>query len=907
VTQAVLVGRDRDLADVAALVQPGGRRPHLVLVEGEAGIGKTSLVHAVASTAEAAGVEVRWGSGVADADASPYWLWRQVLRDLPVGLDRFELFARLHDALDGAVGLVVIDDIQLVDESSRSALNHLLRARWRSAPTILATRRTGDGEDAWRSAAATLLEGIDVRVRTLAGLDRAAVAVLGQVFGAVLDGTTADRLHADSRGNPLVLRELLEARVEGTRSSRGYSELVRARLRRLPPQAQEFACVAAAVGDPFDLVVASRAVGRGVAARLGSVTELVSAGLCRPVPDRPGYVAFAHALTRDAILESLSLQRRVALHRKVAEVLEALLPDGGGGRAAEIAGHRVAAAAAGMREPALRWSRVAAEEALGAGAWEEAVRLATRGLECANPVPDAATEAPLRTIRARAAFLLGRREEPLADVRRAHRLALASGRTDLAASAALALEPIFSRQWDAELRDLLTEALGALAHGDARLVARLHARLAQTEVNLKAYVRAAEHSAAALEVAGLTDDPDVLVDVLHARQLTLSGPEHVSARDELAESLVAVGKRLDRPDVELWGHVWAIDVAFQRGDLTRAEQEIAPIERCAERVGTLWARWRLLLARAAILQARGRFVEAQDAGRAAFDITIQQGRPVIGAFAALSYAIARHCGTDESILDRLGDIDSEAGEVNGEIFAYVGSAVAFAEAGRVAEAERLYRRAGDPRGWEIPPYFELHLLSTAAMMAQVLDDRDDMAWFRDRLRPFRTNHATSSAGTASYGGPLLLVLGGLDAALGDLEAAEGELTEAAGACAANGSAPFEVEARVLLAEVVARRGRLSEARAVMRQVRPAAERLGMVPWLARIDRALTADPVLTPREFEVARLVARGYGNGDIARELVLSERTAENHVQHILTKLGFRNRSQIAAWVASGQVEYEG
>jgi DNA-binding CsgD family transcriptional regulator len=354
--------------------------------------------------------------------------------------------------------------------------------------------------------------------------------------------------------------------------------------------------------------------------------------------------------------------------------------------------------------------------------------------------------------------------------------------------------------------------------------------------------------------------------------------------------------------------VWAIDVAFQRGDLTRAEQEVAPVERCAERVGTLWARWRLLLARGAILHARGRFVEAQAAGQAAFDVTIQQGRPVIGAFAALSYAVARHRGTDESILDPLLDIDvdSEAGEVNGEIFAFVGSAVAFAEAGRVTEAERLYRRAGDPRGWEIPPYFELHLLAVAAMIAQVLDDRDHMAWFRDRLHPFRSHHITSSAGTASYGGPVLLVLGGLDAALGDLEAAEGDLTEAAAMCTANGSAPFEVEARVLLAEVVARRGRLAEARAVMRQVRPAAERLGMVPWLARIDRALAADPVLSPREFEVARLVARGYGNSDIARELVLSARTAENHVQHILTKLGFRNRSQIAAWVASGQVEYE-
>lgn len=86
----------------------------------------------------------------------------------------------------------------------------------------------------------------------------------------------------------------------------------------------------------------------------------------------------------------------------------------------------------------------------------------------------------------------------------------------------------------------------------------------------------------------------------------------------------------------------------------------------------------------------------------------------------------------------------------------------------------------------------------------------------------------------------------------------------------------------------------------MRAVRPRAEQLGMTPWLARIDDLLASDPVLSRREAEVARLVALGFGNGDIARELVLSE----NHVQHILTKLGFRNRSQIAAWVSSGQLE---
>ena len=59
---------------------------------------------------------------------------------------------------------------------------------------------------------------------------------------------------------------------------------------------------------------------------------------------------------------------------------------------------------------------------------------------------------------------------------------------------------------------------------------------------------------------------------------------------------------------------------------------------------------------------------------------------------------------------------------------------------------------------------------------------------------------------------------------------------------------------------------------------------------------------LTPRELQVARLIAAGRSNKDIAAKLVISQRTAENHVAHILIKLGFTSRAQVAAWVAASQ-----
>jgi DNA-binding NarL/FixJ family response regulator len=66
----------------------------------------------------------------------------------------------------------------------------------------------------------------------------------------------------------------------------------------------------------------------------------------------------------------------------------------------------------------------------------------------------------------------------------------------------------------------------------------------------------------------------------------------------------------------------------------------------------------------------------------------------------------------------------------------------------------------------------------------------------------------------------------------------------------------------------------------------------------RDGRSASLPGGLTRREIEVARLVARGRSNREMAETFVLSERTVESHVQHILTKLGFSSRVEIAAWV---------
>jgi DNA-binding NarL/FixJ family response regulator len=110
---------------------------------------------------------------------------------------------------------------------------------------------------------------------------------------------------------------------------------------------------------------------------------------------------------------------------------------------------------------------------------------------------------------------------------------------------------------------------------------------------------------------------------------------------------------------------------------------------------------------------------------------------------------------------------------------------------------------------------------------------------------------------------------------------------------------FRVEATCELAMTLARAGDPAAAYRLAEEARPLAAALGMTPWLARLAALApgTYNDPLTARERQIAGLVAEGLSNRGIADRLVISERTAQNHVQHILVKLGFSSRAQIAAW----------
>ena len=127
--------------------------------------------------------------------------------------------------------------------------------------------------------------------------------------------------------------------------------------------------------------------------------------------------------------------------------------------------------------------------------------------------------------------------------------------------------------------------------------------------DLEAAGRASAH---ALEMADRSGDPASLAAALRARQLVAAGPEGMEERAALADRMHALGRESRDPTLRMWGHLWRVDVAFERGDLAAVGRELEPLAAlrrpsCAPR----WRAWHLLQARAVLAQALGRFADAR--------------------------------------------------------------------------------------------------------------------------------------------------------------------------------------------------------------------------------------------------------------------------------------------------------
>ena len=381
-------------------------------------------------------------------------------------------------------------------------------------------------------------------------------------------------------------------------------------------------------------------------------------------------------------------------------------------------------------------------------------------------------------------------------------------------------------------------------------------------------------------------------------------------RATLADRMYARRSRSRDPALRMWGHLWRIDVAFERGDLAAVEQELEPLAHCAAELRTPVALG-TCCRRGPSSRRPGRFADSRllaDRAVAALPPSAAGRESAQVNRSALLSLIGLHTGEASDLTGLLDygpgheDGDGLDFPVEGVIFS-IAAAFFLAHGGQLAQAATVYRRLGPPA--------RLAADSHATTSCFASRDRHRAERVRRRggaaraTRSFRGRHVADGAGAVAYNGPVELYLGSAEAHLG-LSTTPWPTWRRRPACAnrAAGSGPVPVRAgrRPVAA---GSSGDPARARTLGVGVVEQASALGMAPWathgrhlVERLDDE-RGNP-LTPREREVAVLVGEGLTNRQIAARLYLSERTAQNHVQHILTKLDLPNRGQIAVWVAT-------
>lgn len=924
-----LVGRRRELKVLqTALESTRAGSGRLVLCEGEPGAGKTRIAQELAGMALAEGVAVAWGRCVEAEGAPAFWPWRQVLRSLRVDPDavlrgdadspgdRFRLFDDVAAAIIGSAGgagsLVILDDVHWADEPSLLLLRHVADQVDATRLLVVASYRDVEPGSALRRVLPDLLRTPAVERLSLRGFglpdvrEQLAAVRLGE--GAIDARYVLDL----TGGNPLFVREIARAVADGTwhpeRPPRTVLDVVSARLERVSPDCREFVQAAAIVGRDFSLAVVASALGRTVTDCLPLVDEAIGCGLIDRV-DATGDHRFVHALTREAVEASLTTTQQARLHRAVAEAIESQFAADLTEHLASLARHWAALASYGEAATARRWALRAADEAVGRLAYEEGIRLYRAALALPGGRVDDADRCRLLIAIGRACYVAGDWSGCVDATLAAANAARAAGSAELLAEAALVLEPALDSRINAVATQLCEEALARLDAKPAEAPLALRAELLALGSHLAFYdgdqARTESLSSAALALAREAGDDSALGAALRARKEACPGPAGRSERMALAAEMLGLAQRTSSARLAMWGELWRIDALVEGGAIAEAADELAALQVAVDRLGGPTTAWHLDRETAFVAQAQGRYDVALAAGQRAF-LRMRGVEPgsAAGTFFALQCALVGHLGITESASEFLQRPIAPAPRFR--TLGPLSRSVVLLAADRPDEAAASYQEAGPLERWTFPAFFVLPGYVYGALAAAGLGRLDELALVLDRLHGYGGEHAVGEG--VSYLGPVDLALGRGAAALGDLDAAAEHLASAVEQADRAGARGFAAEARYHLAVALVSRGHAGDpdrAASLAVVADRQARELGMAAYIERAA-ALVAHlkggktpSALTSRELEVATLVAEGLTNRQIADRLVISERTAQNHVQHILTKLGFASRSQIAAWTA--------
>ncbi|TMQ98051.1 LuxR family transcriptional regulator, partial [Actinomadura soli] len=696
----MLIGRAAEFAELrAALARAAGGSAGVVLVSGDAGVGKTHLVSALTRAARDDGCAVLVGQCAELGESMPYLpladaLWTAAQAGAPesdavrAALDARPVLGRLlpdsgtdpgsvtelgqQQLFGAALGLLgelgqerpvllVLEDLHWADRSTRHLLTFLCRVLQRERVCLVGTYRSDDlhRRHPLRPVVAELLRLPNVTGVTVApfgpGETAAYLAELSR-GGAPVTTEVVERVHRRSEGNAFYAAELYSAGFdvpggEPAELPSGLADLLLSRMERLSDAGQRVVRVAAVAGRRIDDELARRVSGLDEAAVGEALREVVSHQLL--VPSGTGYT-FRHALLREAVYADLLPGERTRLHADFARLL-AGLPDGTRGSAAELAHHSLAA----HDLPAAFAASVrAGREAGRLGAPDEAFEHYERALELWDAVPD--PEGTAGVARIRLSLTAARESARAGESRRAvHRLRRL---LDAADPADLRLGTEIREQLATYLNDIdeldesqatAREAVAMLA-GDPAAPERAWA--------LATYARTllyrdpdgempefAEKSVAEARAAGIPGAEAALLVTLglwrESREAD-SGVAEVFARArDLAD---AAG---DSPQAAVRARYHHARTMFDRGDLARAARAADAGVRFVLDKGLRWSTYGIIMRslRYLIHYTTGNWVEAR---RLADEFAVQVVRPAeaqISAYALFVEVAQGAPGADERL------------------------------------------------------------------------------------------------------------------------------------------------------------------------------------------------------------------------------------------------------------------
>ena len=922
-----LLGREKERGTIDRLLAVGEGGQRGLLLEGEAGIGKTSLWRAARSAGEASGYGVLSAAPTEAESALPYSVLGDLLDGVPDEVIAY-LSTPLRVALEAALFrritpegatdqlavcsafvrvlrylaadrplLLAVDDLQWADAPSARVLDFALRRLEREPIKLLIAVRVSAGV----SGAASLLPAL--------GNDRIERVVVGPLSQSAIDDLLLARLERPLRrpefsqlygvcgGNPFFALELGRFLIERPSTSmvgeppaipHSLADVVRERIAKLPKSTRELLVPVAALASPTEATMQQLD---------GEASSVLEVAIGAQVLERvDGRLRFTHPLLASAVYGIADTPTRRHWHARLAELV----------KDPERRAHHLALAASGPDAPVADALDAAARSANARGAPDAASRLAEQS---AQLTPERFVKDIQRRRIASAEYRLRAGDGPGARAMLENLVSSLPAERRPAEALRLLGNIAFTEGNLVEAERLLTAAL-AQARGDEPVEAIVERDLIRV-FNQRGDVEASRaHTGRLSRIADRLQDPFVSELALRIEtSCERRGGRRVS--DEARSLAVALAEdRLPTPVDDSPGVMhplfdWAVilkwsddfaraRVLFRRVlSLTEGRDESvrAPVLFHLAEMECWAGDWPL----AALYTEECRKATIH-AGQQAYARLWLVASSLLGCYRG-ELAAARVDATEAlEISRRVGDdpYQCRALAILGSIELASGDPIA---ANRYFEM--LRGRLAHQEGWH------------AGVIRSEAEEVEALLAL-GRLEEAERIGARAAKLEEQLGDPWQRAVGRRCQAL--LAAARGELTASVTEFEATLRVHDEVimpleRARVLLSYGAAlrRSKRKRDARAALTEAQRVFAGLGAMVWLERTAEELARIPAassdtrkLTPTESRVATLVARGRSNREVAQELFLSEKTVEANLSRVYHKLGLRSRSQLAAQMAS-------